>query len=150
MPPPRVVDATAGLGADSHLLAALGCQVIAIERSPVVAAVLRDGIARAGTPVELLLGDAIGILAELSTDVVTLDPMFPPGKSALAKKPSQYLQALLGQPADTAELFAAARAAARRRVVVKRPRIGPPLVESPRPSHCHEGKSVRFDVYLAG
>ena len=42
-----VMDATAGLGGDAFLLAALGCTVTAVERSPVLAALIRDGLARA-------------------------------------------------------------------------------------------------------
>ena len=45
---PTVVDATAGLGRDAFVLASLGCRVTLIERSPVVAALLQDGLARAG------------------------------------------------------------------------------------------------------
>ena len=44
---PTVVDATAGLGRDSFVLATLGCDVTAIERQPVVAALLQDGLGRA-------------------------------------------------------------------------------------------------------
>jgi hypothetical protein len=44
-------------------------------------------------------------------------------------------------------LFAAARAAARERVVVKRDAKAPPL--APGPSFAVDGERVRFDVYLA-
>ncbi len=150
---PLVIDATAGLARDAAELASLGCQVTAIERSPVVAAMLRDGLARApelAERLQLIEGDAIDCLAGLAADVILLDPMFPPGKRALAKKPSQYLQALLGQPEDVVALFEAARRSAARRVVVKRPLHGPPLVGTPAASHRFKGKSVRFDVYLGG
>ncbi len=43
----RVIDATAGLGRDAFLLTCSGCDVTAIERSPILAAMLRDGIDRA-------------------------------------------------------------------------------------------------------
>jgi len=46
-PPYRVLDATAGLARDAFLLAAAGCQVLAIERSPIIAALVEDGLARA-------------------------------------------------------------------------------------------------------
>ena len=49
--PPTVLDATAGLGRDSFLLACLGCPVVAVERSPVLGALLGDGLTRAaGAP----------------------------------------------------------------------------------------------------
>ncbi len=44
---PRVLDATAGLGQDSFVLASLGCQVQMLERSNVVQCLLRDGLQRA-------------------------------------------------------------------------------------------------------
>ena len=43
---PTVVDATAGLGRDAMLLAQLGCPVIAVERSAILGALLRDGLER--------------------------------------------------------------------------------------------------------
>lgn len=45
--PWNILDATAGLGCDASLLALVGCQVTAIERNPIVAALLRDGLQRA-------------------------------------------------------------------------------------------------------
>ncbi|ASP40907.1 rRNA methyltransferase [Bacterioplanes sanyensis] len=45
---PSVADLTAGLGRDAFVLASLGCQVTALERHPVVAALLSDGLSRAG------------------------------------------------------------------------------------------------------
>ncbi|WP_241250026.1 class I SAM-dependent methyltransferase, partial [Citrobacter freundii] len=44
---PDVVDATAGLGRDAFVLASVGCRVRMLERNPVVAALLDDGLARA-------------------------------------------------------------------------------------------------------
>ena len=44
---PHVVDATAGLGRESFVLASLGCSVVMLERSPIVHALLADGLQRA-------------------------------------------------------------------------------------------------------
>ena len=44
---PRVLDATAGMGKDSFVLATLGCELTMIERSPIVQVLLQDGLARA-------------------------------------------------------------------------------------------------------
>ena len=44
---PQVLDATAGLGKDAFVLASLGCQMTLIERQPLVAALLADGLQRA-------------------------------------------------------------------------------------------------------
>lgn len=90
---PTVVDATAGLGRDAFVLASLGCKVTLIERSPVVAALLQDGLARAAQDPEigpwvsermhLLQGPAVDNLLALSErpEVIYLDPMFPTSRS---------------------------------------------------------------------
>src|SRR5690606_16884554 len=44
---PRILDATAGLGRDAFVLASLGCDMTLIERQPLVAALLEDGLQRA-------------------------------------------------------------------------------------------------------
>jgi len=44
---PYVLDVTAGLGRDAFVLANLGCRVLMLERSPIVAALLEDGLQRA-------------------------------------------------------------------------------------------------------
>ncbi|MCA8917043.1 MAG: class I SAM-dependent methyltransferase [Planctomycetes bacterium] len=148
---PSVLDATAGLGRDAYTLAALGCRVTALERSALFAALLRDGLDRAGSDIQLVLGDSCEYMASLPgadrPDVVYLDPMFPERrKTAAVKKEMQYMQELLGED-DATALFAAARNCARQRVVVKRPVHAPELAP---PNHAFEGKTVRFDVYLTG
>ena len=58
----------------------------------------------------------------------------------------QACRALAGPPTDTSALLAAARAAARDRVVVKRHPQHPPLADDV--SFEVRGDRVRFDVYL--
>ena len=156
---PRVVDATAGLGRDAFVLAALGCEVTLVERHPVVAALLRDGLQRAARDhhagaivarMRLLTGDARQLLADYRTDVVLVDPMHPPRrKDAAVKKEMQVLRRLVGTDEDAGELLTAALAAARQRVVVKRPRGADPIA-GPAPSGAIEGRSTRFDIYGGG
>lgn len=159
--PLTVLDATAGLGRDAFVLASLGAQVRMVERSPVVAALLADGLARAARQPELAAAavrlrleraDARALLAALEDsqrpDVVYLDPMYPEdGTKGQVKKEMQLLRRLLGPDEDIGALFEAALAAARRRVVIKRPRRAPAL-PGLRPSHSLEGRSTRFDVYV--
>ena len=157
---PLVVDATAGLGRDAFVLASLGCQVVMLERSPVVAALLADGLARAYADAEigswmqqrmtLRPGPALQQLQSLgfTPDVVYLDPMFPhKKKSALVKKEMRVFQSLVGPDLDADALLPAALAVAGKRVVVKRPDYAGWLNEM-APSSAIETKSNRFDLYV--
>jgi 16S rRNA (guanine1516-N2)-methyltransferase len=160
---PAVFDATAGLGRDAFVLASLGCPVRMSERSPIVAALLADGLARAAAHQEtgeiaarmaLLAGDSLRLLRELGSEerpqVVYLDPMFPPRhKSGLVKKEMRLLREVAGEDPDAAPLLTAALHAATVRVVVKRPRLAPAL-DGPAPTTAIIGKSNRYDIYLTG
>ena len=153
---PHVIDATAGLGEDTWLLAAHGCRVDAVERDPVIHALLADGLRRAAEAepkiagrIQLHLGDATAFLTERRAEVVVLDPMFPAQRKAAERKPMRVLRLCLGGTPDTdpQALFDAAASTATRRVIVKRPRHAPPLVTSPAPAHAHTGRGFRFDLY---
>lgn len=161
--PIEVIDATAGLGRDAMVLAAAGCSVVAIERHAVTHALLADGLERAArdpvlAPVieerlTLLHDDAAKYLAARVTppDVVYLDPMFP-GRtgSAVAKKELRLLGLLAADDEDADALFAAALASGAARIVVKRPRLAPPLEAPGAPPVTSRllGRSSRFDVYV--
>ncbi len=160
----QVVDATAGLGRDSFVLADLGARVLLCERNPLIAALLRSGLQLASEQedpwlravverMQLRETDARGLPAEVlaGTDVIYLDPMFPQrDKQAAVKKEMALFQLLLGSGDDSADgLLQWALQQAVARVVVKRPRKAPPLGER-KPSHVLSGKSVRFDVYTLG
>lgn len=162
---PFVLDATGGLGTDSGLLAWMGCRVHAVEKSPVLAALWRDALARlerespeVAARVTFEEADAHDVLTRLQEEpaaerpeVVYLDPMFPARtKSALVKKEMQVLQALHGDPSDedATTLLTLARQTATKRAVIKRPRGKPPLL--PGVTHAHEGSTTRLDVYVAG
>lgn len=161
---PRILDATAGLGRDAFILASLGCQVHLLERSPVVAALLRDGLRRAlldpeagaivSARMTLTVADTLDYLENLSAaeqpDVIYLDPMYPEReKSALVKKEMRLFRAIVGEDLDTPALLALSLMRARKRVVVKRARHAPPI-EGPTRSLLIDGSSTRFDVYLTG
>lgn len=151
----QVIDATAGLGKDAFILASFGCEVTLVERSPILAALLEDGIARLKQNTEISLtlisGDSVEYLQKENpqVDVIYLDPMFPgKTKNALPKKEMQFLQDLLGEEDTSPRLLQEALRHAKKRVVVKRPVSGPPLANMP-PSHSVKTKTCRFDVYLA-
>ena len=157
-----VLDATAGLARDAFLLSCLGCCVVAVERNPILAALIEDGIHRArreGTAelrriierIALVSADARDVLRKATDadapDAVYIDPMYPAkSKTALAKKEMRICRRLVGDDADAADLLTVARSVAKRRVVVKRARLASPL--GPEPDVQYVGKQVRYDVYL--
>jgi len=156
----KILDATAGTGTDSFVLAALGCEVQMVERHPIVATLLKDALERAELVSEvyeitqklsLHSGSSIEYMYELeknSFDVVFLDPMFPhTGKTAQVKKSMQYFRDMVGKDEDADDLLEPALAAAKYRVVVKRPRKSPFLLNK-KPTLSHEGKANRFDIYV--
>lgn len=156
---PSVLDATAGLGKDAFVLASLGCEVHCLERSPIVAALLEDGLARffqqekeAQLSITLTQIDAIYYLKacaeKKSYDVIYLDPMFPDKKkNALPKKGMRIFREILEGDPDAAALFQLALKHAKKRVVVKRPRHAE-TCDAHKPDVVFEGKSSRFDVYF--
>ena len=159
---PSVLDVTAGLGRDSFVLASHGYQVTAIERSPVIASLLGDGLMRAAQSDNAELREIVGRIgmvhaqavdylkalgAQQSPDVIYIDPMFPAsGKSALVKKQMRAFHHIVGPDDDSAELFDCALHKARHRVVVKRPKKAGFLSDK-KPAFSLKGKAIRFDVY---
>ncbi|RWR02327.1 methyltransferase [[Pantoea] beijingensis] len=156
---PDVVDATAGLGRDAFVLACVGCRVRMLERNPVVAALLDDGLARGYQDAEiggwlrerltLLHASSLTALTDITPppDVVYLDPMYPhKQKSALVKKEMRVFQSLVGADLDADGLLEPARQLAKKRVVVKRPDYAPPLGDVATQSAVVT-KSHRFDIY---
>ncbi len=159
---PTVLDATGGLGRDGFVLASLGCRVTLLERSPVVAALLEDGLRRAEADPEignwvaerlsLIHTDAVAWMEALDErdfpDVVYLDPMFPHRhKSAQVKKEMALFQQLLGGDEDADRLLPAALRVAKKRVVVKRPDYAP-VLGGKQPTMAITSKKHRFDVYV--
>lgn len=154
-----VVDATAGFGRDSLLLAGMGYIVTAFERCAAIAALLQDALEWArssdtfATPIvnmHVIHADARAALAAVRPvpETIYLDPMFPPKrkKSALATKEMRLLRELVGDDADADELFDISLRTAARRVVVKRHDSALPLVR--KPDNSYRGKLVRYDVYF--
>lgn len=139
-----------------------------VERNPVVAALLDDGLSRAKQDSEiggwvtermsLLHASSHDALTQLTQqadferpDVVYLDPMYPhpenKKKSALVKKEMRVFQSLVGADNDADGLLAPALSLATKRVVVKRPDYAPWLDDN-KPSMAIETKKNRFDVYV--
>lgn len=156
---PSVLDLTAGLGQDAFVLACLGCSVTMIERSPIIAALVQDAMSRAkhdafftNLTLQLIVADSLSYLKSLSEkehpDVIYIDPMFPHRtKSALVKKEMRVLREIVGEDTDAEQLLNTACNIAKKRVVVKRPRIAPHLNERV-PDLIIRGESSRYDIYI--
>ena len=155
----KVLDCTGGLGRDAFLLASLGCCVTMIERSNVIALLLKDALKRAlGHPelgdvamrIKLVAMDARNYLSQMDfiPDVIMLDPMFPNRrKSAKVKGDMQIVQRFLGQDEDVLALFESAINAKSPRVVVKRPLYDKSKLPV-EPTNVVMGSSIRFDIFL--
>lgn len=158
---PMIVDATAGLGRDSFLLASLGAQVTLIERSEKMHSLLVQGMKRAAREgdqlreiigrMTLLKGDALDLIPELSAEAILIDPMHPERKnSALVKLELRQVREIVGADDDAADLVRLAIAHARKRVVLKWPAKAVPLEGVQKCTHQIIGKTTRYDVFMVG
>lgn len=156
---PRAVDATAGMGEDSILLAAAGYDVTMYEQNAVIAALLKDALRRAKkNPVlkdivsrmRLIEGNSITLMKELNfiPDVIYLDPMFPARqKTGLVNKKLQLIQKLEQPCVEESELLDAALEIKPEKVVIKRPLKGAFLAEK-EPDYSVKGKAIRYDCIV--
>ncbi len=156
---PHLIDATAGMGEDSLLLAAAGFNVELYESDKVIASLLEDTIERAllipelneaVSRMHLHIEDSIEAMKHLAfkPDVVLLDPMFPERKkSGLIKKKFQLMQQLEKPCSNEEELLNAAFMSKPRKIVIKRPAKGP-FLAGKKPSYSVDGKAIRYDCII--
>ncbi|MPW44114.1 class I SAM-dependent methyltransferase [Acinetobacter guerrae] len=168
---PKLIDATAGLGHDSLLMAHLGAQVILLERHPILFTLLEDAQRQSRTDafltkvvdrIELVFADSVDYLQSYiqhnkQVDVVYLDPMFPQRdqhqqaikKQAQVKKQMQLLHLLLPEQGemDLGDSLLPLAQQIAKRVIVKRPRHAVFLNEQ-APDHQWIGDACRFDAYF--
>ena len=154
----KAINATAGMGEDSLLLAACGYQVTLYEQNPVIAILLKDALRRAKkntvlkdivSRMQLVEGDSIEHLNKRldPVDVIYLDPMFPGRqKSGLINKKLQLIQKLEPPCSEETALFDAAMAAQPSKIIVKRP-LKSPYLDERVPSYSLKGKAIRYDCY---
>lgn len=157
--PLTAIDATAGFGEDSLLLAAAGFHVKLYEYDPVICALLSDALLRAASVPQLkcaaermtlVNADSISAMRSLgdAPDVILLDPMFPAReKSALIKKKFQLLQRLEQPCSDEVSLLNAALLAHPHKIVIKRPLKGP-FLAGRKPDYSIKGKAIRYDCIV--
>jgi 16S rRNA (guanine1516-N2)-methyltransferase len=156
----RLLDLTAGWGADSLTLANHGKRVTMLEQNELVYAIVAWSLGRlaastSGTAVAqrmtIINVSALNFLNDLEDDhdydCIYLDPMFPVHKSsAKPAKEMQILQALTAN-LEMESCFEQALGKARKRVVIKRPAKAASFNDV-KPDLVYREKTIRFDVYL--
>ena len=155
----NIIDATAGLGYDSFILASLGAKVTLIERSQKIHELLQNGIdegisfggeiEKIINRMELLFGDSKDILPKLTPEVIMIDTMYKERKkTALVKNNMRLVREIVGPDTDYIELLEVALNCAKNRVVLKQPRYAEPIKEIRKCSHQILGKTIRYDIFM--
>ena len=155
----NIIDATAGLGYDSFILASLGAKVTLIERSQKMHTLLQNGIdegisfggeiEKIINRMELLFGDSKDILPKLTPEVIMIDTMYKDRKkTALVKNNMRLVREIVGPDSDYIELLKVALNCAKNRVVLKQPRYAEPIKEIRKCSHQILGKTIRYDIFM--
>jgi len=155
----NIIDATAGLGYDSFILASLGAKVTLIERSQKIHELLQNGIdegisfggeiEKIINRMELLFGDSKDILPKLTPEVIMIDTMYKERKkTALVKNNMRLVREIVGPDSDYIELLKVALNCAKNRVVLKQPRYAEPIKEIRKCSHQILGKTIRYDIFM--
>ena len=155
----NIIDATAGLGYDSFILASIGAKVTLIERSQKMYELLQNGIdegisfggeiEKIINRMELLFGDSKDILPKLTPEVIMIDTMYKDRKkTALVKNNMRLVREIVGPDSDYIELLKVALNCAKNRVVLKQPRYAEPIKEIRKCSHQILGKTIRYDIFM--
>lgn len=150
---PKVVDLTAGLLGDSLLMLAMGCEVWAFERNPIVGFLMESALLNARHPLlknlHFHVNDARDALPQIGeVDVLYFDPMFEDvNEKSLPRKEMRIFRGLVGPDLDAIAVFEEARELGVKRLVVKRPRLSTPII--PGDPLTFMGKATRYDVYLS-
>ena len=158
--PAHIIDATAGLGTDSFLLASAypDAKLDLIEENPLIHKLLQSGINNLSNNLsnnlKLHNKNSDDIIPKLEpADVIYLDPMFADNSfKGQVKKPMQWLHEICPPPSDENlnKLCSIALKYAKKRVIIKRAKNAPVIKIDNKidPNHQIVGKSVRYDVYI--
>ena len=155
----NIIDATAGLGYDSFILASIGAKVTLIERSQKMYELLQNGIdegisfggeiEKIINRMELVFGDSKDILPKLTPEVIMIDTMYKDRKkTALVKNNMRLVRDIVGPDSDYIDLLKVALNCATNRVVLKQPKYAEPIKEIRKCSHQILGKTIRYDVFM--
>jgi 16S rRNA (guanine1516-N2)-methyltransferase len=150
---PRVLDMTGGLLGDSLMMLAMGCEVITLERHPVVVFLIESALLNAQHEALSRLSfhalSAQEFFQRLPpVDVLYFDPMFEDfNPKASPKKEMRIFREVVGEDQDAKDIFMLACEQRIKRLVVKRPRLSAEITEGKPIKYI--GKSTRYDVYLS-
>lgn len=155
----NILDLTAGLGRDALTLAYHGCEVLALERHPLLFLMLKYASENLSKDaffknikgsMNFEWSESTDYLFETDKkwDAVYLDPMYPhEDKTAKSKKDVEFLKRIASPTQNLEDLLKLAISKAHNRVILKRP-PGAEVILTPH--HHVEGSLVRFDIYFPG
>ena len=176
---PLLLDATAGFGEDSFLLAAAGFRVLLFEKDPVIAALLRDALERAGESadpavsepagrMELREEDSISYMRELlektpenirpgggadpslsRPDVIFLDPMFPERKKSGLIGKKFQLLQQLEHPCENETELLEAAFSLCPKKLIVKRPLKGPYLAGIKPDYSLSGKAIRVDCFVS-
>ncbi|CAL4324844.1 class I SAM-dependent methyltransferase [Buchnera aphidicola] len=153
-----ILDATAGLGKDSFILASFGYKVFMIEKNKIIYNLLKNCLYRTfedskiGSWVKknmiLFHKNSLNFLKskKIIPDVIYLDPMFLKNRRSSTKKDISILKIILHGKKNTKNLLKKSILFAKKKVVVKR-FLKAPHLEKIKPTNIIYGKKYRFDIY---
>jgi 16S rRNA (guanine1516-N2)-methyltransferase len=147
--PEIITDATFGMGGDSMYFLAMGLEVIAFEREPLIFLMHKlkidylSGHNKAYNRINLKLGSCLNTE---NVELIYFDPMYSDhNEKALPGKNMRIFRSLIGSDADSEEVATQLRSKCYK-LVIKRPIKAPLLLSTP--TNSFKGKSTRYDVYL--
>lgn len=149
----KVLDLSFGLGIDSIFLHQIGCEVTAVERHPLLYALISESLVKSNLPIKIHFANSAEYLEQMiknnqpnEFDALYFDPMYPEKKkSALPRKEMVFFRDLVGSDDDADLVLQKALQIPDQRIVVKRPLKAPSL--SGQVIHQFIGKTVRYDLY---
>ncbi|MAX67847.1 MAG: class I SAM-dependent methyltransferase [Bacteriovoracaceae bacterium] len=148
---PSVLDATAGLLGDSLLMYSYGLEkLICVERHPLAAALITNGLKFSAAKIEFYYGDILNYCSNLASkpDVIFFDPMYAQKNLKSApKKEMSIFRHIIGEDTDALMVAKKLRGFTRERLVIKRSNKADSLLG--KPDLIHKGKSTSYDVYLS-
>jgi 16S rRNA (guanine1516-N2)-methyltransferase len=153
---PSILDLTGGWGRDGYILANAGCDVVLLERDPIVYILLNDGIRRlkekTNYQIEVINIDALDYLQRetVKQEIIYYDPMRPnENNAAKNKKEIEILRKIITSNAQSCELAKLALTKANTRLVIKSGRYE--MIDIDRvPTFSILGKNTKFDIYHKG